>query len=68
MTCTAAADDCLQHSHNSLQFAAKCKDVGGGGIAPAVQAQQLNALKKELAKMKKNAQDNKGKGGKLGRP
>ena len=41
-------------SNASLNFATKCKDNGGaGGIAPAVQAQQLNALKKELAKLKK---------------
>jgi len=54
----------------SLTFAAKCKDTGGGGATGAVQAQQLGALKKELAKLKQKSKDTKPdkKGGGLARP
>jgi len=51
---TSATDLEAVESNASLNFANKCKDcAGAGGLAPAVQAQQLNALKKELAKLKK---------------
>ena len=46
------ADRNVQETLSSLGFGAKCKDVGLAA-GPAVQAAQLNNLKKELAKLKK---------------
>jgi hypothetical protein len=62
----AATDVEAVEANAALSYAAKCKDQGTGGLAPAVQAQQLNALKKELAKLKKGGAGKKGAG--LARP
>jgi hypothetical protein len=64
------ADYNVSETNSSLGFATRCKDITNSGAAPgAMQAQQMNALKKELAKLKK---DNKGKpsggGAQLQRP
>lgn len=48
------ADYNISETNSSLQFASRCKDVTNAVAAtPAVQAAQMNALKKELAKLKK---------------
>jgi hypothetical protein len=60
----SATADHEQETMSSLQFGVRCKDVGVGA-GPAVQAAQLNNLKKELAKLKK-AGTGQAKG--LGRP
>ena len=61
------ADYNVNESNSSMQFASRCKDVTNATAAPpAVQAAQLNQLKKELAKLKKGGAGNKG--GKLARP
>ena len=63
------ADYNLAESNSSLSFASRCKDVRNSTAAPAaVQAQQLNALKKELTKLKKGGGGGKGGGAKLARP
>jgi hypothetical protein len=61
----APTDRHEQETISSLQFGARCKDVGLAA-GPAVQAAQLNNLKKELAKLKKAAAGGQAKG--LGRP
>lgn len=49
------ADYNVSETVSSLGFATRCKDVTNSGAAPsAVQVQQLNQLKKELAKLKKD--------------
>ena len=56
---TSPADYNNSESNSSLQFASRCKDItnnvqkGGGGSA--VNAAEVNKLKKELANLKKNA-------------
>ena len=62
------ADYNISESNSSMQFASRCKDVTNATAAPpAVQAAQLNQLKKELAKLKKGG-GAASKGGKLARP
>ena len=62
------ADYNVSESNSSMQFAIRCKDVTNATAAPpAVQAAQLNQLKKELAKLKKGG-GAASKGGKLARP
>jgi hypothetical protein len=62
------ADYNVSESNSSMQFASRCKDVTNATAAPpAVQAAQLNQLKKELAKLKKGG-GAASKGGKLARP
>ena len=54
---TSPADYNSAESNSSLAFASRCKDVTNmvtGGPGNAVQAAQVNALKKELAKLKKS--------------
>lgn len=63
------ADYNVSESSSSMQFASRCKDVTNATAAPpAVQAAQLNQLKKELAKLKKGGASGPSKGGKLSRP
>jgi hypothetical protein len=63
------ADYNVSESNSSLSFAARCKDVTNSGAAPpAQQVAQLNALKKELAKLKKGNGAAAGGGAKLARP
>jgi len=51
---TSPADYNSAESNSSLAFASRCKDVTNQVVnAPGVQAAQVNALKKELAKLKK---------------
>jgi hypothetical protein len=51
---TSPADYNVMESNNSLGFASRCKDITNMVSAgPGVQAAQMNALKKELAKLKK---------------
>lgn len=51
---TSPADYNNTESNNSLAFASRCKDITNMVAAgPGVQAAQMNALKKELAKLKK---------------
>ncbi|RYH20701.1 hypothetical protein EON65_22695 [archaeon] len=51
---TSPADYNAPESNSSLAFASRCKDVTNAvAAAPGVQAAQINALKKELAKLKK---------------
>lgn len=53
---TSPADYNLQESNNSLAFANRCKDITNMvASGPGVQAAQMNALKKELAKLKKGS-------------
>lgn len=60
---TSPADYNCTESNNSLAFASRCKDITNMVAAgPGVQAAQMNALKKELAKLKK------GGGGAMGKP
>jgi hypothetical protein len=48
------ADYNISETNSSLGFAQRCKDITNSGSAPAAQqAAQLAALKKELAKLKK---------------
>ena len=52
---TSPADYNVQESNNSLAFANRCKDITNMVAAgPGVQAAQMTALKKELAKLKKS--------------
>lgn len=51
---TSPADYNASESNSSLAFASRCKDITNNvAAAPGVQAAQLTALKKELAKLKK---------------
>ncbi len=50
---TSPADYNVQESNNALSFASRCKDITNNAANPAVQQQQLNALKKELNRLKK---------------
>lgn len=51
---TSPADYNLQESDSSLKFASRCKDITNAVSASGgVQTAQMNALKKELAKLKK---------------
>lgn len=62
------ADYNVSESNSSLSFAARCKDVTNATSAPPAQQQaQLAALKKELAKLKKDKGGAVG-GAKLTRP
>jgi len=68
---TSPADYNTSESNNSLIFASRCKDVTNAVAAgPGVQAAQMSALKKELAKMKKSGggSSNKAVPGGLARP
>jgi hypothetical protein len=61
---TSPADYNTSESNNSLAFASRCKDITNAVAAgPGVQAAQVSALKKELAKMKKNKGAAPGAGG-----
>lgn len=61
------ADYNVAESNSSLSFATRCKDITNAVSAPpAVQAAQLSALKKELAKLKKDQKPGGGGGGKVG--
>lgn len=62
---TSPADYNCQESNNSLAFASRCKDITNmvSGGPPGVQAAQVSALKKELAKLKKGAGGGGGPGG-----
>jgi hypothetical protein len=53
---TSPADYNTSESNNALAFASRCKDITNavGPQGDKVQAAQVSALKKELAKMKKN--------------
>ncbi len=54
VNCSPADYNCSE-SNSSLSFASRCKNVTNAVAAPqAQQAAQLNALKKELAKLKKD--------------
>lgn len=60
------ADYNVSETNSSLSFGNRCKDITNAVAAPPhVQAQQLKALQKELAKMKK---DGKKEGKNLGKP
>lgn len=60
---TSPADYNANESNSSLAFASRCKDITNAvASGPGVQAAQINALKKELAKIKK------GGGGKAAPP
>lgn len=62
------ADYNVAESNSSLSFASRCKNVTNAVSAPpAQQAAQLNALKKELAKLKKGG-GGAGGGAGLSRP
>jgi hypothetical protein len=51
---TSPADYNIAESNNSLSFGTRCKDVTNAGAAnPAMQQAQLNALRKELNRLKK---------------
>ena len=51
---TSPADYNSAESNSSLAFASRCKDITNAvAAAPGVQAAQVSALKKELAKLKK---------------
>lgn len=51
---TSPADYNAAESNNSLAFASRCKDITNMvASGPGIQAAQMNALKKELAKLKK---------------
>lgn len=52
---TSPADYNVSESNNSLSFASRCKDITNSVStnAPAAQQAQMNALKKELARLKK---------------
>ncbi len=55
VNCSPADYNCAE-SNSSLAFASRCKDITNAVSAPpAVQAAQLSALKKELAKLKKDS-------------
>lgn len=69
---TSPADYNVAESNNSLSFGSRCKDITNHVVAnPAAQQAQMNALKKELNRLKKsgnsNTTDNSLKG-KLTRP
>ena len=52
---TSPADYNVAESNSSLAFASRCKDITNSvAAAPQVQAAQVQALKKELAKLKKS--------------
>lgn len=58
---TSPADYNCNESNSSLAFANRCKDITNQVAAgPGVQAAQVNALKKELAKLKKSGGGGKG--------
>ena len=60
---TSPADYNTPESNSSLAFANRCKDITNAVAAgPGVQAAQVSALKKELAKLKKSEGGNKGGG------
>jgi hypothetical protein len=61
---TSPADYNISESNSSLQFASRCKDITNAVAAgPGVQAAQVLALKKELAKLKKGGGGGGGGGG-----
>jgi hypothetical protein len=63
------ADYNVSETNSSLGFASRCKDVtNSGGASNAVQAQQMIALKKELAKLKKENKGKPNEKGQLQRP
>jgi len=68
---TSPADYNNAESNSALAFASRCKDITNSVQAgPGVQAAQMNALKKQLAQLKKDGDGGgkKGKGGTLARP
>ena len=61
---TSPADYNTPESNSSLAFANRCKDITNAVAAgPGVQAAQVSALKKELAKLKKGGGGGGGGGG-----
>lgn len=50
---TSPADYNVNESNNSLGFATRCKNITNSVVNPQMQAQQMAALKKELARLKK---------------
>ena len=61
---TSPADYNVAESNSSLGFASRCKDITNSVAAgPGVQAAQMMALKKELAKLKKSGSSAAGAGG-----
>jgi len=69
---TSPADYNSAESNSALAFASRCKDITNSVQAgPGVQAAQMNALKKQLAQLKKGGEGGGGKGkkgGALARP
>jgi hypothetical protein len=66
---TSPADYNVPESNNSLAFANRCKDITNMvASGPGVQAAQMNALKKELAKLKKTPGPARGPPAALERP
>jgi hypothetical protein len=66
---TSPADYNVSESNNSLAFANRCKDITNMvASGPGVQAAQMNALKKELAKLKKTPGPARGPPAALERP
>ena len=64
---TSPADYNVAETNSSLSFGSRCKSVTNAVAAPqAQQTAQLNALKKELAKLKKGGGGGAGAG--LARP
>lgn len=61
------ADYNVPETLNSLGFAKRCKDVTNTG-GPGANSQQINALKKELAKLKKGGKPAQAGNQKLSRP
>jgi hypothetical protein len=66
---TSPADYNAAETNSSLGFAVRCKDITNAVSSGAgVQAAQMVALKKELAKLKKSGKGGGGGGGGLARP
>ncbi len=66
---TSPADYNVPESVSSLTFAVRCKDITNAVAAgPGVQAAEMSALKKELAKLKKDNKGSSSGGGGLARP
>lgn len=67
---TSPADYNSAESNSALAFASRCKDITNSvQQGPGVQAAQMNALKKQLAQLKKEGTKKEGgKGGALARP
>jgi hypothetical protein len=60
----ASSPDDVVESNQVLSFGTKCKEQIGSSVAPALQAQQMAELKKELAKLKMDEKEKKKKAAK----